>query len=74
MPRDPAPGDGCQRGKQAAFVARSSSVLKWPGIYQFLNVGSIKKENVQAKQNRSLGQFWLQRGLSAVSGLWDNNS
>lgn len=33
------------------------SLVKIPVIYQFLNVGSVIKENVQAKQNRSLGQI-----------------
>lgn len=41
---------------------------------RFLNVGLIEKENVKAKQNRSLGQIWLKGCPSAVDGLWDNNS
>jgi hypothetical protein len=41
--------------------------------FQFSDVGSIKKKNVQAKQNRSLGQIWLKGCHSAVSGVWDNN-
>lgn len=70
----PALGDGCHRGAQGLFVATSSTFLKMPEIYQFLNVGSIKKENVQAKQNKSLGQIWLKGSHSAVSGSLDNNS
>lgn len=69
----------CPRRRQPEGTAgpvcyQACNLLKTPEIYQFKNVGSIKKENVQAKQNRSLGQIWLKGCHSAVSGLWDNNS
>lgn len=72
---DLAPGSGCQKEKKAGpLCCQVFNRLKIPEIYQFLDVGSIKKENVQAKQNRSLGHIWLKGCHSAVSGLWDNNS
>lgn len=62
---------GCQRPRLSCVLPDIQASLK---IYQFKNVGLIEKENVRAKQNRSLGQIWLKGCHSAVDSLWDNNS
>lgn len=66
----PALGHRGQREKQTSFAARSSTLK----CQKFKNVGSIEKEKGEAKQNRSVGQIWLQGCHSAVPGLSDNNS
>lgn len=69
----PCPRPLLPEGK-AGLVCCQTFNLKVPEIYQFLNVGLIGKENVKARQNRSVGQIWLKHGHSAVSGLLDDNS
>lgn len=65
-----APGQHCQREKQTSFVARSSTLKRQKSShFFFLNVGSTEKEKGKAKQNRSVGQIWLQGCHLAVPGL-----
>lgn len=72
VPRSLALGSGCLRPGYSCVLPDIQPGQK--KSYHFLNVGLIEKENVKAKQNRSLGQIWLKRCHSAVDGLWDNNS